>query len=202
MAMSQSFGMRTLRSTALAAAGALGAAFAWAAPAAAADLSGYDAVYVAPVQVTLQNEGATGAIAYRRNPSAERPVDARDQARNAKEFRETLIRVLSKSRQVVDAPGPGVLTIEATLTKLRSTKPTMADLQAQTSLDYMRSVYAGGAAATVRFSENGKALGEWSDSDYGNFSDGDVRIGVWQDADRAFYSIARGLDRRISKTEA
>lgn len=193
----QLFSMRQLQNTVVAAAGAV--IMAAAAPAAAANLSDYAAVYVAPVQIDLQDQyaGSTTNIAFRQNPNVRPEVTPIGQKRNANQLRVTLMEVLGKSRKIVGAPGPGVLTVEATLTSLRASQYSAVEMGTRRVFGPTNS--GGGAAATVRFSENGTPLdGEWSGRRY-KLDRGSV-LSKWEDADRAYYSIARGIDRHISRS--
>ena len=101
---------------------------------------------------------------------------------------------------VVDAPGPGVLVVETTLTRLESSRPTMADYQREPGLGF-ESVYAGGAALSVRLSRDGSEVASLSDRYVGSFSDGTPRIGIWQDTDRAFTRWSRQLPSWVAQPE-
>lgn len=156
-------------------------------------LASFQSVHVADVRLTLEP-----ASSYRRNGSDPRPVDDNDAQAKAGDFREELIDALDGAFTIASAPGAGVLTVEATLTKLEATRPTMGDYAQQPGLGF-DSVYAGGAAMRIAFSEAGAPLGEVSDAYEATLSDGRPRIGVWEDADRAFSSWARRLVKFVGE---
>lgn len=161
-----------------------------------AALSNVRSVYVAPVALELP-------AAERRNDrraDAPRPVTARDAETRAAELTAALRRGFAKDFTVVDAPGPDVLVVEATLTRLESSRPTMADYQREPGLGF-ESVYAGGAALSVRLSRDGSEVASLSDRYVGSFSDGTPRIGVWQDSDRAFSRWSRQLPSWVAQPE-
>lgn len=152
------------------------------------ELSSFESVYIAPVETNLDLDIPT----YDRSGSKGRPVPPEDAARKAADFHDELVEVFGGSFSLASAPGPGVLTVQATLTNLESTLPTVADYDRNTSLSF-RSVSAGGAAMTTVFSEDGAPLAEVSDNFDSSLTDGVVRSATWHDADRAFYRWARKL---------
>lgn len=151
-------------------------------------LSSFDSIYIAPVETDLD----LNVVAFDRSGYGDRPVSADDAAARAAEFYDKLVDAFGKSFSLASAPGPGVLTLETTLTKLESTRPTLADYSRDTSLS-SRTVYSGGAAMTAAFSEDGAPLVELSDSFKGNLNDGHPRSGLWEDAGRAFRYWAKHL---------
>ncbi|NWG72078.1 MAG: DUF3313 family protein [Parvularculaceae bacterium] len=158
------------------------------------DLSAYQLVYVTPVTVALED------VRGRYSPSGfgERAVSPSDAARKAGDLREALSEALARDFTLAAGPGAGVLTVAATLTKLRSSRPSIADYGANPGLSF-ESVYAGGAAVRIEFSEEGRALGSVADDYDTSLGDGRPRIGTWDDADRAFASWARRLPELIRK---
>lgn len=128
--------------------------------------------------------------------AGDRPVsdsDARDQA---EALHERLVDALADRGALVEEPGPGVLTVAVTLTDLRSSRPTIADIQRQPGLSF-DSVYAGGAAFEAAFSVDGEPLGDMADDYYGSFADNLPRIGIWQDAEDGYRFFARKIVRHI-----
>lgn len=122
-------------------------------------------------------------------PRAVRDTDA---AAQAAELTDDLRRGFERKFDVVDAPGPGVLVVKPTLTRLASSRPTLADFDREIGLSF-QSVYAGGAAVTVVFERDGQTVATVRDRYDGSFSDGSPRIGVWQDSQRAYSLWARQL---------
>ncbi|MEE2690931.1 MAG: DUF3313 family protein [Pseudomonadota bacterium] len=143
-------------------------------------LSSFSSVYIAPVAVSLEQD------------RDDRPVRDKDAAERADLFREALIDRFEKRFDIADAPGDDVLTVEATLTRLEATRPTLADYSKQPGLAF-ESVYAGGAAFTATLSENGAPLAEISDRYTSSLGDHSPKIATWQDVDRAFSNWARQL---------
>ncbi|GAB3731195.1 hypothetical protein GCM10028794_07220 [Silanimonas algicola] len=152
-----------------------------------AALSNVQSVHIAPVAVELPAARRAGA-----RGDEPRPVAPRDAEAKAADLTAALRRGFEKEFTVVDAPGPGVLVVEATLTRLEASRPTMADYHREPGLGF-ESVYAGGAAVEVRLSRDGSDIAVLKDRYVGSFADGAPRIGVWQDTDRAFSRWSRQL---------
>lgn len=159
----------------------------------AAKLSSFESVYIAPVGVAL--EEARPSPAY---SGGERPVSDNDAARKAADFHDELVDEFSDALSIAPGPGAGILTVEATITRLEANRPTIADLREQPGLS-MESRYAGGAAVTVVFSEAGAPLAEVSDSYTETLDNHRIQAGIWSDADRAFSSWARRLVDFVEK---
>jgi hypothetical protein len=150
-------------------------------------LSSFKSVYIAPVGVDLPE--ARSGPSYLGN---DRAVSDSDAARKATDFHEDLTEAFGNSFALVSAPAAGVLTIEATLTRLQSSRPTMEDLRETPGLS-LDSRYAGGADVTIAFSEAGASLGEISDSYTDTFDTTRIPAGTWEDVNRAFSMWARQL---------
>jgi hypothetical protein len=161
-----------------------------------AALSNVQSVHIAPV--TLELPTAARRVGTRGDEP--RPVTARDAETKAADLTAALRRAFAKDFTVVDAPGPGVLVIEATLTRLEASRPTMADYHREPGLGF-ESVYAGGAAMDVRLSRDGSDVAVLKDRYVGSFGDGTPRIGVWQDTDRAFSRWSRQLPAWVAQPE-
>ena len=152
-------------------------------------LSNFKKVYIAPVRIELKDERIRRNI---RDISSDRPVSDLDKERKAQDSYEDIVNAFDKNFEIADAPGPDVLTVEAIVTKLSSSRPTLADFELNTALSF-NSVYAGAADFQVRLSQNDKLLTEIKDSTQSNFNDGLPRIGVWQDYNRISNRFARKL---------
>ncbi len=152
-------------------------------------LSGLQAVFVTPTTLALPEP--TGRWERQRGFGS-RPITTRDAQARADDLTTALRRGIDQRFELVDAPGPGVLVVEPTLTRLEASRPTMADFHQQPSLSF-QSMYAGGAAVTLRLSRDGEVVAVIEDRYQGSFIDGQPRIGVWQDADRAFSRWSRQL---------
>lgn len=153
-----------------------------------AALANVQSVYVAPVVLELP----APARRFDTRGDGVRPVTPRDAEAKAEDFAVALRRGFGKEFTVVDAAGPGVLVVEATLTRLEASRPTMADYHREPGLGF-ESVYAGGAAVSVRLSRDGQDVAQLKDRYIGSFADGTPRVGVWQDTDRAFTMWSRQL---------
>lgn len=143
-----------------------------------AGLSGYASVYVAPVKVSLEPGG--------------RPVSQRDAQAKAADLREEIVGAFERSHAIKSSPGPDVLTIAPTLTKLIANMPTAADYAENPSLS-PRSVYAGGAGFEATLSSPAGELGSVADDYVGLLDTVSPPVTTWRDADRAFSSWARRL---------
>lgn len=143
-----------------------------------ADLSTYSVVEVAPVKIALAGARAVA------------PQDAT--AKSADLERALRTALADKGGSGATTPGIGVLTVEATLTRLVANRPTIADIATRPELSH-HSVYAGGGAFRVEISENGRLLATIED-DYRVPFDADAPpVATWRDADRAFSYWARSL---------
>ena len=152
-------------------------------------LSSFDAVYIAPVNVALDHD----VRPFDHYGAGDRPVTDSDAAMKAADFHAELVDEFSGSFAIAGAPGPDVLTVEATLTKLEASRPTQADYRYRSASLSPRSVYAGGADMTVTFSVDGAPLAEVTDSFDTHLRDARARSGIWSDVDRAFRSWSSRL---------
>lgn len=164
----------------------------WIDPGALADVR---EVHVAPVVLALPE---TPRLALRDH--GPRPVRPEDAKARADELARRLRRGLAADFTLVDAAGPGVLVVETTLSSLASSRPTMADYQQRPGLSF-RSIYAGGAEVEIRLSRDGREIARFSDRYRGTLADGMPRVGVWQDADRAFSRWARQLPAALASPQ-
>lgn len=160
-----------------------------------AALAGFEKVYIAPVKVELADKRVRRSIIDRNSP---RPVSQSDKALKAQDAYEDIVRAFSKKFQIVEAPGSDVLTVEAVVTKLISSRPTLEDYNQQATLNF-QSVYAGGADFDVRLLQGDAVLVEISDSNRTSFNDGRPRIGIWQDYDYVSNRFARKLARYVQQ---
>ena len=161
-----------------------------------AALSGVERVFVAPVALDLP--AATGR--FERRHGGIRPVLPRDAEARAEALTADLKRGFRRDFELADGPGPGVLVIEPTLTRLEASRPTMADFQQEPGLGF-ESTFAGGASVTLRLLRDGEEVAVLKDRYAGNFSDGQPRIGIWQDADRAFSRWSRTVPAFVAQPQ-
>ena len=162
---------------------------------AATPLAGFEKVYIAPVSVELPERTRRN---FRDNVN-DRPVRESDQVRKAEDAHKDLVRAFErKNFAVVDAPGADVLTVETTITSLRSSRPTLADYDVQVGLDF-NSVYAGGADFDIRLSQEDTVLVEIEEDFRTRLDDGRPRVGIWQDVDRATQRVATRLAKYVTK---
>lgn len=160
-----------------------------------ASLASYQEVYLAPVKVSLSPDTRRNV----RDISSPRPVTENDQATRARKLHKSLTRAFGRHFTIVDTPGVNVLTIETTLTRLESTRPTLGDARTNPQIDFGSSIYAGGAEFEVRLANGETLIAEISDNYQTRLNDGRPRIGTWQDADRANRSFSTKLARYVSR---
>lgn len=158
-------------------------------------LAAYEKVYIAPVSVNLTEDTRRNI----RDINSERPVTPQDQARRADKFQKYLARDFGKRFEIVEAPADDVLVIEATITQLASTRPTLADANVNVQLDFSRSIYAGSASYSVNLQAGDLVLAEIADSYDTTLNDGRPRIAIWQDADAGLSLFSRQLARYVAK---
>ncbi len=165
-------------------------------------LSSYQQIHIAQVETKLPGEELRNRSNIRRGSrgfsNAQRYVSDKDQVQKANDLYEDLRSRLSRDFEIVDQAGPGVLTIETTITRLASSRPTFTDLSDSTSLRF-ESIYAGGAEAIFKLSENGETIATMEDSYIASLNDGFPRVGIWSDTDRVFSRWSRKLAKFISK---
>ncbi len=154
-------------------------------------LSEFSAVYIAPVAVDLP-EPDIGQVTFAR--PVNRPVSGEDQARQAEALHEDLVGAFGRRFQLADEPAAGVLTVEATITRLASSRPTHADFERNPRIE-LSSVFAGGAEIEVRLSEEETALARLRETQFTSFNDGRPRLATWADANRVFQNLSRRFAR-------
>lgn len=162
-----------------------------------AALTNVQSVFVAPVVLALPE----AANRFDRRSGQPRAVSPRDAETKATDLAALLKRGFGKGFTLADAPGPGVLVITPTLRSLESSRPTLADYNREPGLSY-ESVFAGGATLSIRMERDGEEVATLSDRYQGNFGDGSMRIGVWQDTDRAFEMWSRQVPRWVEQPKA
>ncbi|MEO0882488.1 MAG: DUF3313 family protein [Pseudomonadota bacterium] len=155
-------------------------------------LAAFESVYIAPVQVDLPTDVRTNI----RDINSPRAVTENDQTLRAERLQRDLSRAFDRHFTLADGPGDGVLTVETTVTGLRSTRPTLADAELNVQIDFS-SIFAGGADYEAKISENKTELVTITDSFQSSLNDGRPRIGVWQDADRASRRFSDQLARYV-----
>lgn len=164
-------------------------------------LSEYEAVYIAPVVMDLKFDAQFRNVRriQRPDPDESRPMSDSEIERKANDLHKDLGQALGKQMTIVDAPGEGVLTVEATVTRILPSRPTQEELGRRVSLQFAGSISAGGANINVALSENGASLAQIGENYKGNLNDGFPRVSMWQDADRAYDRFSKKLARYIKK---
>lgn len=162
----------------------------------AVDFSSYEKVYLAPVTASDELKGLVG---YRPiGPTdTKRPLDEGDLEEKLSDLGDDLTKALGDAAMLVDAGGPGVLTVEVVLTKLEANRPTMADFAVEPGLS-MSSVYSGKAEIEITLSENGKVLATARDGDYPQLNETLQPAPIWSTADRYFERVAGKLADLLS----
>jgi len=166
-------------------------------------LNSFEKVYIAPVKIDLSADqtGENGQIRARansRNRRKDADISERDQQENVEEFQKDLAAAFGKSFALVDAPGEGILTVDATITRLASNRPTSNDLGRSVGLS-LSSVSAGGASYAVTLKEGDTDLVQITERDQSSLTDQVPRVAVWQDAQKSFTRFSRNLTRYVSR---
>ncbi|MEM1102995.1 MAG: DUF3313 family protein [Pseudomonadota bacterium] len=167
---------------------------------AVSDFSDYTSFYVQSVTAEVE---ANESRQFRPSEGFSTAISQDEIEQQADRLEAQLERWLSRRIEAADGPGEGVLVIDAVLTELIPTRPTLEGLSQEPTLSLSGSVGVGGAAVRIEISDGAseEVIAQYSDTrTNGNLNDGLPRIGVWSDAERAYSSWARSLARHISKT--
>lgn len=162
---------------------------------ASATLSAYQQVFISPVEVDLKGR-QTGALARLRAKQARVYDD--EASEKAEDFYQILVAELQDEVELVGAPGPGVLTISPTITKLAPSRLNTVTGARNISRNSITSVYAGGAKIELTLSDQGATLATIKDGFQSSLNDGAPRITRWQDTDDAFANFSAKLKRYIA----
>jgi len=148
-------------------------------------------VYIAPVKVELADPKVRRTI---RDNISDRPVSDNDKARRAEQTYKHIVDAFGKNFEIVNTPTDDALIVEAIVTKLSSSRPTIADTRVNVGLNFS-SIYAGGADFDVRLKQGTSLLVDISDSYQTQLNDGFPRTGTWQDYNR----VSRRFSRKLAK---
>ncbi|MEO0882489.1 MAG: DUF3313 family protein [Pseudomonadota bacterium] len=160
-------------------------------------LNTYGQVYIAPVKVALEPEKVRRRGISRnpnRNADPNSILSDEDLEFNAGRLHHDLVNAFGKNFTLVEEPGEGVLTVDTTITRLVSTRPTAKELGRTGGLDPL-SIGAGGASYLVELKEGETPLVTIAERDQSTLNDGVPRFGIWQDAERSFNRFSRNLAR-------
>ena len=164
-------------------------------------LGEFERVYIAPVSVDLVDSEAAfndGQLNFTRSRLEPPSISETDQQNNAEELQEDLSRAFGNRFMLVDAPGEGVLTVDATITELIASRPTPDRLRDNPGLDPL-SISAGGAAYFIQLKEEDVSLAEITERDKTSLRDRVPRVRIWQDAERSYGNMARKRSRYVSR---
>lgn len=153
--------------------------------------SEYQKVYIADVAISseLRNrEDSFSSYPYGSRLNDERRVTEKDLNKQADDLKKRLKSEIGRTKQVVSAPGPGVLTVQAEILNVSSNKPTMADLQDEPALS-MDSAFTGRTDVRVTITGDGQTLATIRD-DYQGDRPGSSGM-IWSDAKRGFQLTAK-----------
>ena len=166
-----------------------------------ATLSSFTKIYIAPVEVTLDEAdfSLNSRRGRGRNNSGQRPITESDQDLKANDLHRALSRSFAKNFEIVDAPTADALTVSATITKLTPSRPTANEQSRGVGVQFGGSVSPGGASYSVVFTNNNQTLYTATESYRGNLTDGIPRIEIWYDTDVAFDRFAKKLSRYVRK---
>ena len=165
-----------------------------------APLATYQKVFIAPVEVTIEDIRSELLTARRRNSRTSRQqiVSEETKARKAVDLYEDLTWQFSRNFTIVDAPASDVLTISAEITNLISSRPTAEQQRRGVGqLVFNGSVAAGGADYIVTISSADEQIVIIEESYRSNLNDNIPRVGIWQDVDESFKKFSRQLARYV-----
>ena len=166
---------------------------------ASANFSSYSSVYVAPVETDIDLDDRPY---YDRQEGFSAALTPDEVDNQADELRGLLERQIERHSSLASGPGAGVLVVEATLTELEPSRPTMEGMRREPSLSMTGSVNVGGAAVRIELldGETDEVIARLEDrSFHGSLDDGDPRIGTWSDAEDAYRRWARSLAKYLSR---
>ena len=161
-------------------------------------LSGFKKIYIAPVDVELDELRFRTGV-YDRDDTEPRPVSDDDKRRKAEYLEKHLNIAFKKKFEIVDAPGEDVLTISATLTRLVATRPTEQDFGRTATPVTGAGIYPGGADFYVELSQGDAQLGSLSKTYQASLSDSIPRTTQWQDADNFIRRFSKRLAWYVRK---
>lgn len=161
-----------------------------------ADFTGYDKVHLErPVAASEITDRVGRRVLLSPTRRSERPLGQQDIDENLDRLLRELTIALQDQVELVEAPGPGILTISTTLTELDANRPTQAELVANPGLS-MQSISTGAAAVEIELSEDGRVLARLSDSDQvAGLADPEAQTNMIWGTANWFYSR---LGRKIS----
>lgn len=158
-------------------------------------LGTYQQVFISPVGVDLEDR-QTGALARLR---AKRPVVSESEAsEKAEDLYRVLVSEFEDRIELVSAPGPGVLTVSPTITRLVPSRLNNVEGARNINRNSVTSVYAGGAKIELTLSDQGATLATIKDGFQSSLNDGAPRVTRWQDTDDAFANFSAKLKRYIA----
>ncbi len=156
----------------------------------------YDRVYIAPVKVDIKGR-QTGALARLRSNSLRFSTSEADE--KAEELYQALSLELTKKFELVSAPGPGILTVSPTITRLAPSRSNNVEGARNVGRDQIRSVSAGEAKIELTLSDADTVLIKIKDHFQATFNDGAPRVSRWQDVDDAFFEFSRKVGNYLEK---
>lgn len=158
------------------------------------DVTAFDRVQLLRPVASADVQARVGMRSVGISRRDERPISQRDLDAKIDDLYDDLRREIGASARLVDEAGPGVLTIQTTLTDLNANRPTQAELAAQPGLDF-RSIASGDASVTYVLSEDGRTIATIRDGDNVT-SLADQRVfgaGIWSTADQFFRQTANRM---------
>ncbi|MEL7480281.1 MAG: DUF3313 family protein [Pseudomonadota bacterium] len=159
-----------------------------------ADLKSFEQIYIAPVEFDLDPDTRRRVRTFS-DTDSDPEISERDQTYNAKEFEKDLRSAFARKFTLVEAPGEDVLTVDATITRLTSSRPTTSQRRRSLPLQRGASVSAGAVNYYIELRSGDDVLAEIKEDDPSSLSDGITRVGTWQDAESSYSRMSRKLVR-------
>ncbi|MEM1381127.1 MAG: hypothetical protein AAGH41_10940 [Pseudomonadota bacterium] len=162
------------------------------------DFTGYDQVFIA---APVAGEDIVKRIGVR-IPGIRRdvrPLSQRDVDFMLGELNGELRGAVGSVATLVDAPGPGILTIRTILTDLDANRPTQIELAQEPGLS-LQSLSAGDSSITLQFLEDGTLLAEARDTDnvVSLQDQGVIAAGIWTTARQHFRQVSNKVAALLS----
>jgi len=164
-----------------------------AAQSASADFSAYSSVYVEAIGAEVEpNESNT----YNPREGFSDVLSQTEIDRQGEELRERFEKRIGDKLEIASGRGAGVLVVDATLTELVPSRPTLQGLTQEPQLSLAGSVGVGGASVRIDIvdGDTGEVLAQLEDRNFGiALNDGRPRVGIWADAQFAYRRWSRSL---------
>ncbi|MEM9839683.1 MAG: DUF3313 family protein [Pseudomonadota bacterium] len=163
------------------------------------DFTGYERVHIPRPAVGPDVQERIGART-RGIRNDVRPLGQRDVDAMVDRLHRDMQSAVGEVVTLVEAPGPGVLTIKTTVIDLDSNRPTQQELALEPSLS-LQSLYAGESSIEFEFLENGELLAEARDTDnvVSLQDQAIIGAGIWTTAQQHFRQVSNKLAALLAR---